>query len=147
MATFKGIAHRQEILGQAKGWTFVNDSKATNVDSAVRALQSFENIHWLAGGLGKAGGLTGLYPGFKNVEKAYLFGKNAEAIAAICDEASVPFQVHDTLDQAFSDAMARGQGGTLLLAPAAASWDQFPSFEARGEAFRALVQPYVSEAA
>ena len=141
--SFPGIAHRQEILGQTDTWLFVNDSKATNVDSAIRALNAFEGIHWLAGGLGKEGDASHLLPALKNVQMAYLYGQNREALASLCAAAGTPHQLFDTLDQAFAAAM-QAQGGTLLLSPAAASWDQYKSFEARGDHFRALVQPYLS---
>ena len=144
MATFKGVAHRQEILGQAGGWTFVNDSKATNVDAAVRALTAFDDIHWLVGGRGKAGGLDDLAPGLPHVTKAYIYGENRAEVAAYCASQDVPHAVFETLDEAVASAMT-AQGGTLLLAPAAASWDQYRSFEVRGDAFRSLIQPHLDK--
>lgn len=141
--SFPGIAHRQEILGENDTWLFVNDSKATNVDSAIRALGSFETIHWLAGGLGKEGDASHLIPALTNVQIAYLYGENKDDLAALCLEAGTPHQLFDTLDQAFAAAM-QAPGGTLLLSPAAASWDQYKSFEARGDHFRVLVQPYLT---
>ena len=59
-ASFRGLPHRSQIVGQARGITFVNDSKATNLDSAAKALAAFDNIRWIAGGLGKEGGISAL---------------------------------------------------------------------------------------
>ena len=141
---FTGIAHRQEILGTAGPWTFVNDSKATNVESAVRALKSFMRIHWLAGGQSKAGGFAKLAPALRQVHHAYIYGENADDLADFCRNQGLNYDRFETLDQAVECAMQAPSGGTLLLSPASASWDQYVSFEARGNHFRQLVSPYLS---
>lgn len=152
LESFPGLAHRQEIVGQTARWLFVNDSKATNVDSTARALRAFDDIHWLAGGRGKAGGFAGLTSALSKVCQAYLYGENCTELATFCQNQGLNPQTHETLDQAVAAALhAPGKtlpgetlpGGTLLLSPAAASWDQYPSFEARGEHFRRLVQPHL----
>jgi UDP-N-acetylmuramoylalanine--D-glutamate ligase len=122
----------------ARHVVFVNDSKATNADAAEKSLSSFETIHWIAGGLPKEGGIEALRPLFGRIEKAYLIGEAAPAFAATLGEA-VPYEISGTLDAAVSHAAenARLVGGepVVLLAPAAASFDQFRNFEKRGEAF------------
>ena len=144
LATFPGLAHRMERLGAARGITYVNDSKATNADAAEKALLSFERIRWIAGGQAKEGGIAPLSPLFERIAKAYLIGDSASAFAETLG--GTAHEICGTLDAALARAQAEAEAGdTILLAPAAASWDQFTSFEARGDAFRALVAPYLEE--
>ncbi|MEM9058862.1 MAG: UDP-N-acetylmuramoyl-L-alanine--D-glutamate ligase [Pseudomonadota bacterium] len=144
LGTFPGLAHRMELLGTADGVAYVNDSKATNADAAEKALLSYEKIRWIAGGLPKAGGIEPLQPLFDRIAKTYLIGDAAEAFAATLGDA--PHQICGTLEAAVEAARAdAAQGDTVLLSPACASFDQYPSFEARGDAFRALVQPLLDE--
>ena len=81
LATFTGLPHRSQHLRDRRGVAFVNDSKATNVDSALKALQAFQSIRWICGGLEKEGGLAGLKPGLPNVIKAYVIGREAAQFA------------------------------------------------------------------
>jgi len=139
MASFTGLPHRSQLVAEAGGVRYINDSKATNADSAAKALQAFDRIRWIAGGLGKDGGIAALVPHLGRVTKAYLIGHSARDFALQLGEH--PHEVFDTLDQATAQAMAEAEpGDTVLLAPAAASFDQFPDFEARGTAFIAAVQ-------
>ena len=133
-ATFKGLPHRSQIIAEAGGVTYVNDSKATNVDSALKALQAFDNIRWICGGLEKEGGLAALAPGFTNVKKAYVIGREAAHFAMQLEgvEAEVCTTMENAVKSAASDAEA---GDTVLLAPAAASFDQYDNFEKRGRDF------------
>jgi UDP-N-acetylmuramoylalanine--D-glutamate ligase len=136
--SFEGLAHRSQIIAERGGVTFVNDSKATNVDSAAQALRAFPKIRWIAGGLGKDGGITSLAPDLAGVVKAYLIGHSARDFALQLGD--TPHEICETLERAVSRAAAEAQPGeTVLLAPAAASFDQFPNFEKRGEAFVAAV--------
>ncbi len=144
MARFPGLAHRMEQVGDKGDVLFVNDSKATNADAAERALVSFENIFWIAGGKPKAGGITPLAPLFGRIAKAYLIGEAAEAFAQTLGSA-VAHEITGTLDKAVAaaarDAEASGLGHpVVLLSPACASFDQFPNFEVRGDAFCDLVK-------
>jgi UDP-N-acetylmuramoylalanine--D-glutamate ligase len=117
----------------------VNDSKATNADAAEKALASFERIRWIAGGRPKEGGIAALRPLFGRVRKAYLIGEAAAEFAETLGD--TPHLVAGTLDAAVAAALAEAEAGdTVLLAPACASFDQFESFEHRGEAFEALVR-------
>ncbi len=138
LATFAGLRHRCQTIATMGGVRVVNDSKATNADSAAKALGSFGRVRWIAGGRPKAGGIEPLRPFFERVVKAYLIGEAAEEFAATLGD--VPHEIVGTLDRAVSAALAEAvEGETVLLAPACASFDQFASFEARGEAFEALV--------
>ena len=147
LKTFTGLPHRMEQVGLLGTISFVNDSKATNVESAAKALGAYENIYWIAGGQGKEGGLEGLKEYIPNVTKAYLIGETAPEFASLLDEA--PFEIAETLDRAITlavqDADADEQPSVILLAPACASFDQFPSFEHRGDAFRDQVLALINK--
>lgn len=143
LRTFPGLAHRMEEIGKKGAVLFINDSKATNADSAAKALASFDNIYWIAGGKQKEGGIESLTEFFPRIAKAYLIGEAAPDFAATLN-GHVPYEMSGTLDtavaQAARDAAASGKGAVVLLSPACASFDQFRNFEIRGEHFRALVQ-------
>jgi UDP-N-acetylmuramoylalanine--D-glutamate ligase len=132
-----------EEIGEKNAVLFINDSKATNADSAAKALASFENIYWIAGGLPKESGIAGLAEFFPRIARAYLIGKAAPDFAQTLD-GRVPYEIADTLDLAVEhaarDAVAAGKPAVVLLSPACASFDQFPNFEVRGNRFRELVQ-------
>ncbi|MEL6966362.1 MAG: cyanophycin synthetase, partial [Pseudomonadota bacterium] len=140
--TFPGLAHRMEQVGRQGSVLFVNDSKATNAEAAAPALTSFDRVFWIAGGLAKDGGIEALAPHFSRVVKAYLIGEAAGAFAAQLGD-TIPYEISGTMEQAVNhaaaDAAATGRDETVLLSPAAASFDQFANFEKRGEAFRASV--------
>ena len=134
MESFPGLAHRMQILGTFGGIRCVNDSKATNARSSEMALTSFRRIRWIAGGLGKEGGLSEISAGLENVEKVYLIGSSAHEFA----EQLGPLK-HEmcgdmarAVTSAFRDA---AKGDTILLSPAAASFDQYSDFEERGDHF------------
>jgi UDP-N-acetylmuramoylalanine--D-glutamate ligase len=138
LATFAGLRHRCQTIATIRGVRIVNDSKATNADSAAKALGSFERIRWIAGGRPKEGGIEPLRPLFGRVAKAYLIGEAAEDFARSLG--AIPHEISGTLWKALAAAMAEAEEGeTILLAPACASFDQFASFEARGEAFEEAV--------
>ena len=111
----------------------MNDSKATNIDSAKKALVAFKNIRWICGGLQKEGGIDGVNAASDNVKKAYVIGCNAAEFAA---RLTVDSQVCFTMAAAVTAAIADSEpGDVVLLAPAAASFDQYDSFEQRGNDF------------
>ena len=144
MRRFPGLAHRMEEVGRKGHVLFVNDSKATNADAAERALTSFSNIYWIAGGKPKSGGIEPLIPFFGPVKRAYLIGEAAEDFSRTL-EGRVPHEIAVTLEEAVAraarDAEAEGlDPAVVLLSPACASFDQFPNFEVRGDAFRTLAQ-------
>jgi UDP-N-acetylmuramoylalanine--D-glutamate ligase len=136
--SYPGLPHRSQIVAQAGGVTYVNDSKATNVDSAVKALSAFARIRWICGGLQKEGGLTGLAGATDRVVRAYVIGREAAGFALQLD---VDTAVCGTMAEAVAQAMRDAEpGDTVLLAPAAASFDQYDNFERRGDDFVAEVR-------
>lgn len=142
LKTFSGLAHRQERIATLDGITYINDSKATNTDAAARALASYSGVYWIAGGLGKDGGFEGLDPFISQIRHAFLIGKAADEITAWLD-GRVAVTHSETLEkaviQATEAARTDGDAGPILLSPACASFDQFPNFERRGDAFREAV--------
>jgi UDP-N-acetylmuramoylalanine--D-glutamate ligase len=144
LMSFPGLAHRMEEIGRKGNVLFVNDSKATNADSAARALACFPDIYWIAGGKPKTGGITPLAEFFPRIRKAYLIGEAAEDFAATLD-GKVAHEIAGTLERAVGmaarDAAASdAKQPVVLLSPACASFDQFPNFEVRGNEFRSLVR-------
>ena len=136
--SFGGLPHRSQRVGEKDGVFFVNDSKATNVDAAAKALQAFQNIRWICGGLQKEGGLEGLHPALENVSKAYVIGREAQQFAL--GLGALEAEICTTMEAAVARAVAEAApGDTVLLAPAAASFDQYDNFEKRGEDFCAMV--------
>jgi UDP-N-acetylmuramoylalanine--D-glutamate ligase len=143
LASYPGLPHRQELVGRIGAVRFVNDSKATNADSAARALSSYDRILWIAGGTGKEGGITPLAEYFPRIAEAFLIGRDAPEFAATLAAHGVAHRLCGTLAEAVpaaAEAARRGAADVVLLSPAAASWDQFTGFDARGDAFRTLVR-------
>ena len=139
MASYGGLRHRCQQVGEAEGVKYINNSKATNADSAGKALLAFENIRWIAGGQAKEGGIAALAPMFERVTKAYLIGEAADEFAT--QLGNTAYEICGTLEAAVAAAKAESTAGdVILLAPACASFDQFDSFEQRGEVFEALVE-------
>lgn len=134
MQSYPGLPHRSQVVLDRDGVRFVNDSKATNVDSAAQALQAFPKIRWICGGLQKEGGLDGLLPHLDHVAKGYVIGREAASFARQLTGCET--EVCGTMDVAVTRAAADAKPGeVVLLAPAAASFDQYDSFEARGDDF------------
>ncbi|HVV60152.1 MAG TPA: UDP-N-acetylmuramoyl-L-alanine--D-glutamate ligase [Pseudolabrys sp.] len=143
LTSFPGLAHRMQQIARKGNVIFVNDSKATNADSAAKALASFKDIFWIAGGRPKTGGIESLAEFFPRIRKAYLIGEAADEFARTLD-GKVPYEITETLsraiDAATDDAEDSGiKDAVVLLSPACASFDQYRNFEVRGEAFRDLV--------
>ena len=143
LVSFPGLAHRMQQVGRKGKVLFVNDSKATNADSAAKALSSFSDIFWIAGGKPKTGGIESLAEFFPRIRKAYLIGEAAGDFAKTLD-GKVPYDMSGVLsaavDAATRDAEASGlKEPVVLLSPACASFDQYPNFEVRGKAFSDLV--------
>ena len=144
LRSFPGLPHRMEEVGRRGRVLFVNDSKATNADSTEKALTAFRDIHWILGGKAKEGGIFPLVPLFDRIAHAYLIGAASDAFAATL-QGAVPFTRCETLDVATRSAAegAAASGASepvVLLSPACASYDQFRSFEDRGNQFRDLVR-------
>jgi UDP-N-acetylmuramoylalanine--D-glutamate ligase len=144
LRSFPGLAHRMEEVGREGKVLFVNDSKATNADSAAQALVCFDDIFWIAGGKPKTGGIESLRGFFPRIRKAYLIGEAADEFAATLGD-DVRHEITGTLDKAVTlaardAALSKTQQPVVLLSPACASFDQYRNFEVRGDAFRELVQ-------
>lgn len=153
--TFPGLEHRmQQIahiieenpsLNLKRTILFVNDSKATNAEASEQALKSFSEVYWIAGGVAKDGGIEGLTSHLDGVRHAFLIGESAADFADSLKQANVPFEICTDLEtavrQALLEALKVNEGeGAILLSPAAASFDQYPNFEVRGEAFSSIVE-------
>jgi UDP-N-acetylmuramoylalanine--D-glutamate ligase len=141
LRSFAGVPHRLEEIGSVNGVLYVNDSKATNVASAVRGIEAFDRgVHAILGGSLKGGGFGGLRDALAGrAVAAYLIGEAGDRLEE--DLAGVvPLHRAGTLEAAVREASAAaGPGDVVLLSPACASFDQFRDYEERGEAFRSLV--------
>ena len=138
--TFRAVEHRLEFVRNVSGVDFYNDSKATNVDATLKALDAFVGGLWvILGGKDKGSDYTVLRePLAKKARGAMLIGAAAAKIRAEI-EGAAPLYDSNTLDVAVRDAYAAAQAGdTVLLAPACASFDQFDNYEHRGRVFKSL---------
>ncbi len=143
LRSFPGLAHRQERVRQIGRVTYINNSKATNAESTAKALNCYDRIYWIAGGLPKAGGIAPLAPWFGRVAYAFLIGQAApaftETLAATRVSSSDVGDLASAVAAAHAAAQADPRNSVVLLSPACASFDQWPNFESRGEAFRDAV--------
>ncbi len=143
MERFEGLPHRMEIVARSGRVLYVNDSKATNADAASKALTSYAEIFWIAGGKPKEGGVASLRPLMNRVRGAYLIGEAAKEFEAQLAGAVPCIQCGDlaaAVARAGRDATLNKNEAVVLLSPACASYDQFKNFEERGDAFRRLAQ-------
>lgn len=149
MRSFVGLPHRLERICTVDGVTFIDDSKATNADSVASALACYPKVVWIAGGMGKAGGIESLAPLFPRVAQAFLIGRDASLFAATLAQNNVPHRVLGTLEAAVPAALEAARGADVpivLLSPAAASFDQFRNYQHRGDRFAALARSLASAA-
>ena len=143
LRTFPGVEHRLEDIASVGGVRYVNDSKATNVAAALRAVAALRDsaLHVILGGRGKNESYEPLAAAFRPGDRAYLVGEATEEIASALEAANVPFARCWDLERAVREAAAAASPGDIvLLSPACASFDQFRDFEARGDDFRRLVE-------
>ncbi|MDI2090759.1 UDP-N-acetylmuramoyl-L-alanine--D-glutamate ligase [Commensalibacter oyaizuii] len=141
--TYQGLAHRQRPIATLNEITFVNDSKATNADAASKALACYSELVWIAGGMAKTNGIEDLVPYFPRIKLALLIGQDAPTLAHTLQKHNVPYKIVETLEHAVPEAFTFAQQRhihTVLLSPACASFDQYNSFEERGDHFAQLVQ-------
>ena len=139
---FKAVEHRLEFVAEIAGVRYFNDSKATNVDATIKALESFPaNIHLILGGKDKGSDYSVLNPLLRErVKQVYTIGAAAEKIASQIGQAA-PIDPSGTLENALRRASAAAKPGDIvLLAPACASFDQFQSYEHRGRVFKEAVR-------
>ncbi len=143
LRTFKGVAHRLELVATQRGVSYVNDSKATNVASTVVALRSYPGgIHLIAGGRGKRQDFSPLAALVaERCRAVYVIGEAAGELAEALQPSGVELRLSGDLEHAVAQARdAAVPGDVVLLSPACASYDQFRDFEARGARFRELVE-------
>jgi UDP-N-acetylmuramoylalanine--D-glutamate ligase len=143
LTSFRGVEHRLEEVATVAGVRYVNDSKATNANAALRALEALRpaTLHVMLGGRGKQEDYAELAAAFREGDHAYLIGEAAAELASALSAAGVPYVEAGDLDTAVARATeAAAPSEVVLLSPACASFDQFRDFEARGEAFKKLVE-------
>lgn len=151
LASFKGLAHRMESVGTIHNVEFINDSKATNVDAALKSITSLPGpMIVILGGKDKGGDFRMLsQPIRENVHKVFLVGKAAKTIRHQLEIDHLHDKLIDIID--FDDAVEKGcdllgqTGGIVLLAPGCASFDMFNNFEHRGDVFRESVQKFLQK--
>jgi len=148
--SFAGLPHRLERAGTIEGVRFINDSKATNANAAAQAMAVYPRVYWIAGGVAKDGGIEDLSPFFPRIARAYLIGQSAGDFADTL-KGKTPVTMAGHLEAAvklaFSDARASGEPHpVVLLSPACASYDQFRSYEERGDKFKAFVAALAQQA-
>ena len=149
LASFPGLPHRQEMAGAIDGVAYVNDSKATNADAAAKALGCYDRIYWIAGGKAKSDGIEPLRPYFARIAHAFLIGESGPAFSNSLGN-DVAHSIIGDLASAVAEAHAMAATDhaqprpTVLLSPSAASYDQFPNFAARGDAFKEIVAQLAS---
>ncbi|MBL8676944.1 MAG: UDP-N-acetylmuramoyl-L-alanine--D-glutamate ligase [Alphaproteobacteria bacterium] len=148
--SFRGLAHRQQIVAEKGNVTFINDSKGTNGEAVAKALACFRHrpIYWLLGGRPKEGGIEVLKPYFPFIQHAYLFGEAASSFS-LCLGKEVSHTLCKNLKEATELATSlafkeKKSQAVVLFSPACASFDQFRDFEARGEFFCQYVDELVS---
>ena len=149
LRTYPGLPHRQERVASVGRVVYVNDSKATNADATARALSSYRDIYWILGGQAKEGGVAPLAPWFERIRHAFLIGEATEFFAgqlegkisySRCGDLQSALDAAHERAQREASSLERGVQAVVLLSPACASWDQWKSYEHRGDAFRAMAR-------
>ncbi|UTH14576.1 UDP-N-acetylmuramoyl-L-alanine--D-glutamate ligase [Macrococcus equipercicus] len=137
LTTFEGIKHRTQYVATIDGVKYYNDSKATNTLATTFALDAFKaRVHWLCGGLDRGNGFEDLDHHVGNVERMYIFGETTPKLIAFAQQHAIPYEVcEDVKDAAAKTAHFTQPGQVVLLSPACASWDQYPTYEVRGDEF------------
>ena len=141
---FAGVPHRLEFVTRIHGHDFYNDSKATNVNSTITALKSFDNnVVLILGGLDRGHSFEGLKPYLGHVINIVCYGETKNRIKKFADECQIDVTVTDNLEEATKAAYnISSEGETVLLSPACASWDQYDNFEQRGDEFKKIVESF-----
>jgi UDP-N-acetylmuramoylalanine--D-glutamate ligase len=143
--SFKGLKHRMQFIDQINNVIFINDSKATNAEAAEKALLTFDNIFWIAGGKEKEGGIDSLKDVFHKIKHTFLIGEAQNNFAEALNKYQVKYTKCEVLQVAVEQAAKMAFAENLpnsyvVLSPACASYDQWKNFEIRGEAFCKYVQ-------
>ena len=145
LSSFEGLPHRYEIFLKQKNCIFINDSKATSFQATKGALKNSENIYWILGGLPKKNDKIILKDLKKNIIRSYIIGKNINFFKNQIHKYINYYIAKDlkkSILQILKDIKYRNKKNTILLSPAAASYDQFLNFEKRGEKFKKLCNYY-----
>lgn len=137
LKSFEGIKHRLQFVMTHENVKYFNDSKATNTLATTFALDAFHApIHWLCGGLDRGNGFEDLDEHVSNVKHMYIFGQTTDKLKAFAELHHIPYSVCDDVKDAVVQTKSKTVAGdTVLLSPACASWDQYPTYEVRGEDF------------
>ena len=139
LKNFSGVEHRQELVKNINGITFINDSKATNPDSSIKAINSYENIILIAGGMDKENDFDTILENAKGrVKSLVLLGETAQKIKDLAlkkgfDDVNIVANMKEAVSMSYEKA---NEGDIVLLSPACASWDMYKSFEVRGRDFK-----------
>ncbi|MCH9753557.1 MAG: UDP-N-acetylmuramoyl-L-alanine--D-glutamate ligase [Alphaproteobacteria bacterium] len=150
LSTFQGLKYRMEYIGEKHGIKLINDSKATNFESSEKALKTFDNIYWIAGGIKKEGGIDGIEH-FKNkLAHVFLIGSSEKDFAETLKKHSIPYSSSHSLENAFKHVLdmakqSTSTNKTLLFSPAASSFDQWKNFEERGAYFTKLSKKFIDD--
>lgn len=137
---FKGLAHRIELVLEKDSVKFINDSKATNADAAEKALNCFDNIYWILGGVAKESGIEPLTPLLNKIRHAFVIGKSQEEFSRFLNQKGCPHTKAGTIENALDEIKKlRLKNCVVLFSPACASFDQFKDYEHRGNEFKRLV--------
>ncbi|TDM07346.1 UDP-N-acetylmuramoyl-L-alanine--D-glutamate ligase [Macrococcus lamae] len=137
LTSFEGIKHRTQYVTTIDGVKYYNDSKATNTLATKFALDAFNvPVHWLCGGLDRGNGFEDLDDHVKCVERMYIFGQTIPKLIDFAKKHDINYEMcHDVKDAVSKTAKFTKHGQVVLLSPACASWDQYPTYEVRGEDF------------
>ena len=149
LKTFKGLSHRFEMFLKKRNITFIDDSKATSFTASQLALSSLKNIYWILGGLPKKGDRLNLTKYKKNIIKCYIVGKHINFFKDQI-KGKLPFSITKNLKNSLAKIIEdinyqEKFNKTVLLSPAAASFDQFTNFEMRGKEFKRLSKTYAKK--
>lgn len=144
LSEFGGVEHRIEFVKEINGRLFYNDSKATNTESTIVALKSFENnILLILGGLDRGHSFEPLNPYLKNVKKIHCYGETKERIKEWSKEQNIPCEIFDNLKGATEKAYEISEANdVILLSPSCASWDQYKCMEDRGNEFKRVINNF-----
>ena len=147
LKNIKALEHRMEYIGKYKNISFFNDSKSTNVNSSISAIESYKNIFWILGGRKKVGGLSGVEKKLSNILKSFTFGESGEEFKKFMEKYDIYSTYNKNLEvtirEAIKDALQEKEQINIIFSPCASSFDQFKNFEERGDFFKKIVKKRV----
>ena len=147
LKNIKALEHRMEYIGKYKNISFFNDSKSTNVNSSISAIESYKNIYWILGGRKKVGGLFGVEKKLTNILKSFTFGESGEEFKKFMERNDIHStynkNLEKTIHEAIEEALQEKEQINIIFSPCASSFDQFKNFEERGDFFKKIVRKRV----